>query len=337
MTINKIIIHELKKESGQQNTRLSVSTDLLPVDNESSELINTLLKSYKDDKISYAEFNDNPGRYFPEQYKNYIESERNNQNFIEFTRNTIGNLETLIKTKILAKGGYVVFSEYESNSNSFIAIFLIRDTEGKLLRRTRNSFQIQKIEYLDTNHLAMACKINESKIQNNGTNYLSFTKLRQQNISDYFTDWICIKQLETSTEFTNTLYNIINAIETPINPESNIRYTIDEVRNMVYENAINNAQKNINLRTLSEQIYGDQNTIINYAEEHNLSIDSEFRYNQKALKRFIQISVNKDGITLKYSRGDDGTKVKISEENPNMVIIESEAFANALRQQLGNV
>ena len=56
---------------------------------------------------------------------------------------------------------------------------------------------------------------------------------------------------------------------------------------------------------------------------------------ERALKKFIQINVRRDGITLKFSRGD-GTKVRISEENPNLVIIESQSFANALRQQLEN-
>ena len=104
---------------------------------------------------------------------------------------------------------------------------------------------------------------------------------------------------------------------------------------MVYENARNNTNRTINLRTLSEQIYGSPNTITDYVEENNLSLDTEFRYDRRALKRFIQISVRKDGISLKYSRGDD-TKVRLSQENPNQVIIESASFAEALRQQLGN-
>ena len=115
-----------------------------------------------------------------------------------------------------------------------------------------------------------------------------------------------------------------------------MNYTIDEIRSMVYENAISNTNRNINLRNLSEQIYGDQSTIINYVEQNNISIDGEFRFNSAALKKFIQISVVKDGISLKFSRGDDGTKVKISEENPDVVIIESVKFAIALKEQLYN-
>lgn len=336
MIVNKLIIHELIKDAGNQNTTVIVSDILLPINTESINLVTRLLKSYQNDMISYAQFDNNPGRYFPEQYFIYNTSERTENQFIDFTKNLIWNLQSIIKTKVLAKGGYIVFTEYELNNINFIAIFLIRDTEGQLLKRTKKSFEIHKIEYLDTNHLAMACRINETRIIEGQTNYLSFIKVKQHNISDYFTDWISIFQLETSIEFTNTLYKIINAIDLPFDYQRNMKYTIDEIRSIVYENAMTNTNRNINLRNLSEQIYGNQSTIINYAEQNNISIDSEFRFNYAALKKFIQISVVKDGISLKFSRGDDGTKVKISEENPNIVIIESVKFASALKEQLYN-
>ncbi|MCA6477862.1 MAG: nucleoid-associated protein [Chitinophagaceae bacterium] len=334
MTLQRIIVHELRKNSGTQSTNLNVSNNLLPVDNQAIELIDTLLKSYSGDKILYAEFDNNPGRYFPERFTNYCNSHRSDEDYIQFTIDLIGNLETIIKNKVLAKGGYLVFAEYVANGITFNAIFLIRDTEGKVIDKTTNSFEIKKVEYLDTNHLAMACKINESKKAAGEQNYLSFTKLKQLNLSDYFTDWICVLQLESSTEFTNSLYRIINNLPFPINPETNRNLSIDEVRNMVYANATSNVQRNINIKILSEQIYGDENVIPNYAEDNQISIDTEFRYDAKVLRKFIQINVIKDGINLKFSRGDSETKVRLSDEDPNLVIIESEQFANALREQL---
>lgn len=334
MTLERIIVHELRKNAGTQITNLIVSNNLLPIDTQSTELIDTLLKSYSGDKILYAEFDNSPGRYFPERFSTYCNSERNDSDYIQFTIDSIGNLDTVIRNKVLAKGGYLVFAEYILNGVTFNTIFLIRDTEGKVLERTENSFEIKNIEYLDTSHLAMACRINEFKKARGEQNYLSFTRLKQINLSDYFTDWICVLQLESSTEFTNALYRIINDLPFPINPDTSQNFSIDEVRNMVYENARNNVQRNINIHTLSEQIYGDANIISNYAEANQISIDTEFRYDAKALRRFVQINVIKDGINLKFSRGDSETKVRLSEENPNQVIIESQEFANALREQL---
>src|SRR5690606_11589865 len=335
MNLNRLIVHELRKVSGSTETELILSNELIPIDYDSNELVEILLKSYQGDKILYAEFDNSPGKYFPEQFIEYSESEKEIVDFINFIINTTGNLETIIRAKVLAKGGYIVFAEYVANGINFTAIFLIRDTEGKILDRNQNGYRIQTIEYLDTRHLAMACRIDKNKIENNESNYLSFTRLKQQEVSDYFTDWISIVQLESSTDYTNQLYSIINALPLPYNGETNERFTIDEVRNMVFENARNNANQTIDLRLLSQQIYGNQDTIMNYVEENGISIDSEFRFDKRALRRFVQISVRRDGISLKFSRGEDN-KVHISEENPNVVIIESAIFANALRQQLGD-
>lgn len=335
MTLSKLIVHELKKESGSTIVNLVTSNQLIPIDNQSESLVTALLKSYSGDKILYADFDRSPGKYFPERFDTYKQSSRTDLDFLNFTIDTLGNLVTFIQPKTLARGGYLVFAEYIHNATTFVSIFLIRDTEGKLLKRVDNSFEIKTIEYLDTNHLAMACRINEGKIDNDESNYLSFTRLRQQDVSDYFINWISVAQLESSTEFTKALYNIINNIPLPINEETNQPFTIDEVRHMVYENAKSNAQRNINIQTLSEQIYGTTTAISDYADENDISIDTEFRYDKNALRKFIQLSVNRDGISLKFSRGDSGTKVRFSEENPNQIIIESANFANALRAEIG--
>ncbi len=336
MALQKLIVHELKKESGTTLVQKLASNELIPIDTESVALIDALLKSYSGDKILYADFNAEPGRYFPERFAEYRRSNRTSEDFISFTIEAVTNLEQFIQSKVFARGGYLLFAEYDSNDVQFVSIFLIRDTEGKLLERAKNSFKIKTVEYLDTNHLAMACRVNENKMSNGESNYLSFTRHRQQNVSDYFTDWISVAQLESSTEFTNTLYTIINNIPSPVNQKTNQPYTIDEVRHMVYDNARSNAQKNINLQSISEQIYSDSTKISKYAEEHNISIDTEFTYDKNALKKFIQLNVNRDGISLKFSRDDSGTKVRISEENPNLILIESEKFANALREELAN-
>ena len=71
MTLHRIIVHELRKNAGTQITNLIVSNNLLPIDNQSTDLIDTLLKSYQSDKILYAEFDNRPGRYFPERFTSY--------------------------------------------------------------------------------------------------------------------------------------------------------------------------------------------------------------------------------------------------------------------------
>lgn len=336
MELNKIIIHELKKESGTNETELIRSDELTEINENSIGLVSALNNSYNSDKILYAVFDKSEGKYFPEKFQEYKDSSRNSERFISFTRNVIGNLDSLIKPVTLATGGYFVFAEYTNNANDFLGIFLIRDTEGKTLSKTESSFSIDSIEYVNTSNLAMACRINNGKYDVDEENYLSLTQLRQQDISEYFKNWISIEQIETSSEYTKQLYDIISQIERPINPETNNEYEIENFRNLVYSYASSSPNRTINLRDLSQHFYNDPNAISNYAMDNDIAIDTEFRYNSRQLKRFIKLEVNRDGINFKISRGAFDDKVRFSDEDDSLVIIESATFANALRNEINN-
>ncbi|PKD17656.1 hypothetical protein APR41_05460 [Salegentibacter salinarum] len=336
MQLNKIIIHELAKESGSNETDLQRSKELVDIDENSMGLIDALNKSYNRDKVLYAIFDDEEGKHFPEKFEEYVATDQNDEQFIALTRNLIGNLEGFIKPVNLATGGYFVFADYESIDNNYIGIFLIRDTEGKTLSKTANSFSINSIEYVDTGNLAMACRINLDRYTEDEDHYLSLTQLRQQEISEYFKNWISIKQLESSSEYTKQLYNIITQIERPINPETDEEYEIENFRNLVFNYVSSNPNKIVNLRDLSQHFYDDPDTINDYANENNIIIDTEFRYNTRQLKRFVKLEVNRDGISFKISRGTFEDKVRFSDDDQSLVIIESNSFANALRNELNN-
>lgn len=334
MELTKIIIHELKKERDSNEVELILSDEIIPIDSDSIALVQALSDTYKSDKILYAVFDNSEGRYFPEKFTEYRNTGRGGEDFINFTRLVTGNIEGIIQPIAFATGGYFIFAEYSDNGYSFVSVFLIRDVEGKILNRTAHSFAIQTIEYVDTKNLAMACRINENRIDSEEMNYLSFTQLRQQEVSEYFKNWISIEQLESSSDYTKSLYNIVTQIVPPINPETGQQYELEMFRNLVYNYASSSPNGTINVRDLSQHFYADPNTISSYAEENAISIDTEFRYNKTQLKKFIRLEVNRDGISLKFSRGALDDKVRISEDNPNMVIIESESFANALRKEI---
>lgn len=336
MELSKLIIHELIKEKESNHVEIVLSEELIPNNDESTALISALSDSYKGDRILYAIFDNSEGKYFPEKFSEYRGTIRNDADFITFTRLVMGNLVGFIQPVIFATGGYFVFAEYRENGYDFVSIFLIRDVEGKILRKTPNSFSIQTVEYVDTKNLAMACRINENRIDDDEINYLSLTQLRQQEVSEYFKTWISIQQIESSSDYTKALYRIITQIIPPIDPETNLQYPIETFRNLVYNYTSSSPNDTVNIRNLSEHFYGNPNTVTDYADANNISLDTEFRFNKRQLKKFIKLEVNRDGINLKFSRGTLNDKIRISEEDPNIVIIESESFANALRVEIDN-
>ncbi|RUT68495.1 hypothetical protein D0817_20415 [Flavobacterium cupreum] len=336
MELRKLIIHELIKEKESNQVEIVLSEELIPNNDESTALVSALSDSYRSDRILYAIFDNTEGKYFPEKFSEYRHAQRDDTDFISFTKLVMGNLVGFIKPVIFATGGYVIFAEYSENGYNFVSIFLIRDVEGKILRKTRNSYSIQTVEYVDTKNLAMACRINENRIDEDEINYLSFTQLRQQEVSEYFKAWISIQQIESSSDYTKALYTIITQIVPPIDPETTLPYPIETFRNLVYSYASSSPNDTVNIRDLSQHFYGNPNTVSDYANANNISLDTEFRYNKRQLKKFVKLEVNRDGINLKFSRGTLNEKIRISEEDPNIVIIESQSFANALRVEIEN-
>ncbi|WP_158860983.1 nucleoid-associated protein [Lunatibacter salilacus] len=332
MNIHRIIVHEVQKEPNRKDTKLVLSDQLILLSAESKRLVTELSKSYTSDKITYGIFNLEPSSYFPDRFNQYNSIlSYEDETFIDLTRDQISGIKTFISQKNFAKGGYFLFTEYESNGTEFYAIFLLRDTAGNTLRRVGSTFEVNSVEYLDTNHLAMAFRLNVPNFNKKEGNYISFTNRKQPDVSEYFTDWVCATKLESSTDFTKKLYDIINEIPLPKNPKTGKEYSIDEVRNMVYDHAKSNGQKNINLKSLSEHIYGDEGIIQDFATNNDIEIDTEFRFDRNVLKKFIQLSISVDGIRLNFSRNDLGTKVRRSEDNPNAIIIESELFVNKFK------
>lgn len=333
MELKKLVIHELFKESESKDVTLDFSDNIIEIDNNSIGFVKALSAAYQSDKILYAIFDDSEGKYFPEKFNEYRNSDRNEEEFVSFSRNVLGNLEALISPVTFATGGYFIFAEYLDNGRNFVGVFLIRDTEGKTLKKTDHSYQIQTIEYVDTKNLAMACRINEDRMDEDGINYLSFTQVKQQSVSEYFKTWVSIKQLESSRDYTKALYKIIEQIEPPIDQETGLEYSIQEFRNLVYNYAKSSPNKTISVRDMGQHFYQYPEKIIKFSEENDIIIDAEFRYNNTELNKFIKLEVNKDGIALKISRGSINQKVRLSEDDPNIVIIESESFANAFKRK----
>jgi nucleoid-associated protein len=89
----------------------------------------------------------------------------------------------------------------------------------------------------------------------------------------------------------------------------------------------------VNVSELSYYFYHDNDTIPFYAQENNFPIDSEFKADGRKLRKFWRLEVNGDGIQLKFSRGDLNTKVRFSEENPDMILIESKKFATKFKKE----
>ncbi len=337
MSLKRLVVHQIAKESQSKEVVIVKSNDLNEVDSNSQILVRKLRDIYKSDNVLYAEFDYGESKFFPNRYREYLKSNKADSDFISLTNSLTDSLSSILEMKTMAKGGYLVYSEYISNQRNFTTIFLVRDTEGVIFHKnSEGGFSIDNITYVNTDKLAMACKINqELLIKNSGDRYLSLTRRNQQReISDYFIEWVGLANSESGKEYTENLHTIIKSIERPINESTNDTYTLNEFREVVHSYIKNQPAKVVNINELSLYLYKDKDKITRFATENEIPLDTEFRANSRVLGKFVNLQVNRDGISLKFSRTDLNDKVRISDENPAMVIIESKKFADGLRSEI---
>ncbi len=335
MELKKIIIHELIKEQKLTLANEYLSSSVYDINGDTIDLADRLNRSFIRDSITYAIFKIEEGDKFPNYFSHYQLSGQQNLDFVTFTRSAIMNLKQIISPIIFASGGYFVFAEYQEGNINYVSVFLIRDEKGLVFRKKQDGkgFEINSVSHLNTSKLAMGCRINIDRYKNNDGKYLALIKNKSRELSDYFNRWISTDQPESSSEYTDTLYQIVSNITPPINPETGNNYEIDEFRKKVHDYVNNHPSKMVNVSELSYYFYHDNDTIPFYAQENNFPIDSEFKADGRKLRKFWRLEVNGDGIQLKFSRGDLNTKVRFSEENPDMILIESKKFATKFKKE----
>jgi nucleoid-associated protein len=331
MNIHQVIIHELQKQGGRTGARLRSSNSTLDCQNqEVINLVAELNNRYKNRNENYGIFDAQNQTRFHGEFGSYI-AEPHDDAFIAFTRNVSNDLREKVDTVAPAKGGYLVFAHY-SDHRSFLGVFLIRDTQGVILRRNSQvrTFDIGKVEHIDFEKMAMACRINLELFNANAGRYLSFINKKSDTISKYFTSWISTTDTESNREDTLYLYKILKNQEPPLDSEGR-RYDQEIFFDQVYR-YINTIERQINLRDLGQKFFGDEFVLIQYAHANQIPINTEFKAHPTVLKRFIQIRVKADQIELAFSHTHYKSTVRVA--GTDQVIITSESLVRAIHQQV---
>ena len=334
MNLTRAIIHEIIKQPQVNGANSFLSQILLPVNQNTIRLSQSLNNAFSKDDISYGNFETTNNLF----YNDFMlhQNTLTDSSFIAFTQDVTTSLSVTLATTFFAKGGFFVFCEYDLNGIRFVGVYLVRDVEGVLFNRdnVNHTFQINQVRYLDTNKLAMGARVNIEKLTNSDHNHIALTKSNQTDISEYFIEWIGITRPESNADFTNKLFQLISSIDRPVNPDTGQQYDLNEFREVAYNLIKASPNKVVNLRDLSSSIFGDENRLVAFAEEHGHELDHEFRYDRRALNRFKRITANRDGIRLSFAIGDLDRKVTLSTTDADLVTIRSRSLAESIRQQI---
>jgi nucleoid-associated protein len=331
--VNYMIIHELVKEQTKTEAVIHLSSKLLPINQQSISLLEILVSRYSSSKtnIRHGKFSDDiqDDEIFPTEFKDYI-SNVSNESFIKMAKVTLYDLKRMVQNISAAKGGYFIFADYTMRLEDFYAVFLIRNTEGKLVKKDRStdSYQIDSIKHLDLEKLAMGCRINKGSYLKSEGRYLSFTR-KNQDFSEYFTKWISAKELVDEELYTQALIDICQSIPLPLDIDGEIM-TRDKLKRKVFEVIKASSSSMLRLTMLDELLFEGEDTFYRFAQEKGITIDPEFKPSKKILKRLVNISVFEDNIKLEFNFDDFENKIKT---DGNLVIIQSQKLADSINKE----
>lgn len=314
MQIKSLIIHEVIKEASSTTATVYLSEETLDVSDENIQnIVISLENSFNKKTLRRAKLSEDGFKAKIDDFANY--------DLIEVSKDLTTTLKDNIQNIAAAKGGYLVFAEYENN-HSFLAVFLVRNTDGTKLVQSGNSYDLNSTQYLDVEHFAMGTKINISLLNAGSSDrYVSLARGNTE-IAGYFENWVGLDDSKQENKDAEALFDISNNIALPDGVER------DELQKMIHDFAKTRPSKIINLRELSQFIYEDENIIPNYCISNNIDIDGEFKLTGKNLSRFYKVSVRADNIELSAPR---------SSFNPNMIDIDGDKViinSSALVQQI---
>lgn len=299
MQLNSVIIHEIRKEANTTNTAtLYLSNSVLDVSNENViKIVTSLEDSFSRKTLKRAKFSEDG---FKEEFQDFRTID-----IMNFSDVLTRKLKNKIDSISPAKGGYLVFAKY-TTTQDFLAIFLVRNTEGSKLIPSDGSWDLDSTQYLDVEHFAMGAKINLSILNGDSEDrYISLVR-GNTDISSYFEAWIGLDDPKQENKDAQALYNIANQIELLDG------MTRDSLKRTIFDYAKSSTGKVVNLRDLSTYIFQDENYISNYCETNNIDIDGEFKLDGANLSRFYKVSVKVNNIELTFPR---------SSFNPNEIEI----------------
>ena len=321
MEIKRIVIHEIQKEKGVNEANLNLSESLTDVTDNVTFLSERLSDAFKkDEKVIRTEFIEEED-VFQIAINSFL-NDKNDETFYEFTELAIKDLRKRLMSSTLATGGYFVFLNYETQNTEYIGVYIVRDTEEVIFNRSVDAgiFTVNKTTVINTSKLAMACRVDLNKLVAGQKRYLHFTH-RQTEISDYFVNWIEARLANKSKDDTESLIKIINNIDRPIDPETNEEFEEDKFRTKIFD-YINSIGRTVRVQDIGRNFWNDPDKIVDFAEENDYDINTEFQAVPSILKRLKKYEVKSGKIKLSFSHNDYNLGI-IGVGDDNQVVINS--------------
>lgn len=335
MKLNRLIIHELIKESGKTEVDYTPSENLLSVDDGLTKMIENIHESFEKSITSYHRFKTTSQSepIYINAHK-YINIDKTDKRFLSWSKTGMRKLEDLVKDIPFATGGFYVFSDYELKGVNFLSIVIVRNKDAFNITWDEENkiYSVDTTQNINIEQMAMGFRLNvNSYVAKTDRNYIAIISKRTEDASQYFKDWVCVDDGTSSKINTNNLIQIIKEIGEPYSFEGDEDDFLKHIHDTIW--AEQRANKGyINVDRLSDLFYQDPSYLRTYAEEsYGTELDSDFKVNTSSLKRLIRYKATVKGISV--SLDVEHFQNETVELKDGSVIIKNRSIYNQLWQQ----
>jgi nucleoid-associated protein len=306
LELHQLIIHELEKMPESSDARLFLSDALLPLDERAEQLVEKLNQTFIQKSDTLQAYLSSPeDALFPGYLQLLVEERLSEEAFLQFSRDTMNALQLALQGVVGAKGGYLVYADYTEMDRRVLSIFLVRDTEGIVFKKEKEqaSFVLNDVTYLNTERLAMACRIKMDNYQDGNSRCVELIKhaKSQKEISEYFINWVGLDRPESGKELTTHFLEMVSELPLPVDEETGAAMPEGQFREKVLNFALNSPQKTINLKQFDQEFYGQEKAVEQYMENNDVQIDEEFRFDRNTLKKYYNHKVSAQGLYLYFN------------------------------------
>ncbi|MCB0564200.1 MAG: nucleoid-associated protein [Phaeodactylibacter sp.] len=338
--IQHLIIHELEKEPEHIEARLFLAEAATPLDSRADLLVEKLNHTFLQKEDILHGYLSPPGdALFPGYFQHLVDEQLTKEAFIDFSRDTMNALQLNLQGVVGAKGGYLVYAIYEVENTRMLGVFLVRDTEGLAFRKEGEdaaAFLLDTVTYLNTDKLAMACRIHLNRFEEGEGRFVELIKhaRSQKEISEYFVSWIGLERPESSKTLTQSFLQMVEELPMPVDESTGEQMEEGRFREKVLNFAMQSPQKTINLEHFGQELYGDPEATKPFLQDKEVGLDNEFRFDRNTMKQFYNYKANAEGIYIYFNRNHlNHQQVRIEGDT---VIIQSPELAEQILDILGD-
>lgn len=301
-----IVLHRIQREE-KEEPKIHLAESLLDSKNpDVVTFVKKLIASFNPKKPSYGTFESSGmSGSFQELCKKY-HSEK--ADFLSFTEKSTELLRGELNVPS-AKGGYVIFTHYQEDGHSFLLTVMLDKSDQFTVGDEK--LDIKKLQTLDIDRLARACRLNFQKWDEGNELYLEFIK-GTRDVSIYFRKFIGCDDLKSAKKNSENLKNAIDFYfrESKV-PESErlaVENNISKYIASCYKD-----KSDVKLATVSSLVKPDQPDLFSDFVEMNrdLEVSGSFSLDKPDdFKNWKKITLNRSGVKLEFDKNHRGRSIQ---------------------------